>query len=410
MSRSLTRPSAVPVELSAKQRAALRRLEDVLATARTWAVEEAKALLEIQENGLWQGKYESFADYGERRWGYEHSQLYRLVAWAEVIRAVSPLGDRIPLRETHARPLYGLRSEEQREVWQKVCRRFGSERTARDIVTVVREHIRSQSPQPSMKSGRANEGTIICADCLDGIRTLDDRSVDMFLFSPPYCEQRNDTYPGVPEDRYPAWMVEVMQAIRPKLVDRGNVLIVAREHLRDGQISDVWLKTRLAMREAGWRECETLIWHSPDKPPLGSNRRPRRVWEYVHWFALSPQPFVDLLACGHRMSDETETIRRPRGKRPEFFARLRGGGIARITDLLLAHVGEVPPHIPHPSMKPPRLAEQLVQTFSPAGGLVADCFAGSGTTLVAARDTGRRWWGCDIVEEYVSLSRMRLQS
>ena len=44
-------------------------------------------------------------------------------------------------------------------------------------------------------------------------------------------------------------------------------------------LSDYVLRTRLALREAGWHECEELIWLKPDAPPLGSKLRPRRAWE-----------------------------------------------------------------------------------------------------------------------------------
>ena len=47
------------------------------------------------------------------------------------------------------------------------------------------------------------------------------------------------------------------------------------------------LRTRLAVREAGWHECEELIWHKPDAPPLGSKLRPRRAWESILWFSRS---------------------------------------------------------------------------------------------------------------------------
>ena len=71
--------SEKPGSLSRAEKAKLVQLEDVVATAKRWAVEEAKALLEIKERGLWRGQYETFEEYGRKRWGYEHSQLYRLV-------------------------------------------------------------------------------------------------------------------------------------------------------------------------------------------------------------------------------------------------------------------------------------------------------------------------------------------
>jgi hypothetical protein len=77
---------------------------------------------------------------------------------------------------------------------------------------------------------------------------------------------------------------------------------------------------------------------------------------------------------------------------------------ARITDVIVAPVGGIETGIPHPAMFPIELASQLVQTFSPVGGKVADCFCGSGTTCLAARNHGRNWWGADIVPKYVQLA------
>ena len=403
--------------LSRTERTQLQQLEDVLQTARRWAVEEAKALLEIKEKKLWRGRYKSFEDYGLERWGYEHSQLYRLTQWGEVIRTVSPIGEH-PLRETHARPLYGLTRDQQREAWKSVCRRHNGRRTAADVEAVVQAFLEPARPQERAASAqKATGGKIVCADAIEGVKLLDDASVDLFLFSPPYCEQRIGRYPGVSESKYADWMTTVMEAIRPKLGGRGNVLIVAREHVRNGQISDVWLRTRLAIRSLGYCESETLIWHAPDKPPLGRPDRPRRTWEYVYWFSGSPRPFVDLRACGNAIQESQSRMLRPRRRkshlygwenRQGLFQRCRGGRTARVTDLITASVGGVSPGVDHVAMFPMALADQLVRTYSPEGGLVADPMMGSGTTLLAARDAGRRWWGCDIVQQYVNLARRRL--
>lgn len=43
----------------------------------------------------------------------------------------------------------------------------------------------------------------------------------------------------------------------------------------------------------------------------------------------------------------------------------------------------------HQTIKPLSLMEELVEAWVPEGGLVMDCFAGSGTTALAARNTGR---------------------
>ncbi|MCC7291225.1 MAG: site-specific DNA-methyltransferase [Phycisphaerales bacterium] len=62
----------------------------------------------------------------------------------------------------------------------------------------------------------------------------------------------------------------------------------------------------------------------------------------------------------------------------------------------------------YPSQKPLRLLDRIVRASSSPGGLVADFFCGSGTTLVAAQQQGRRWLGCDSNPQAVRISRHRL--
>ena len=62
----------------------------------------------------------------------------------------------------------------------------------------------------------------------------------------------------------------------------------------------------------------------------------------------------------------------------------------------------------HPATYPISLARQCIELFTHKGELVLDPFVGSGTTLVAARDTARNALGFDLNGEYISLSRDRL--
>ncbi|HLI69655.1 MAG TPA: DNA methyltransferase [Ktedonobacteraceae bacterium] len=63
----------------------------------------------------------------------------------------------------------------------------------------------------------------------------------------------------------------------------------------------------------------------------------------------------------------------------------------------------------HPAVFPLSLARRCIELFSHQGELVVDPFAGSGTTLVAARDVKRNAVGFDIHPDYVELTRQRLQ-
>lgn len=62
----------------------------------------------------------------------------------------------------------------------------------------------------------------------------------------------------------------------------------------------------------------------------------------------------------------------------------------------------------HASMKPIKLFERLVELLTDTGALVVDPFAGSGTTAIAARNTGRHYIVGDSSAEYVAVMRERL--
>ena len=62
----------------------------------------------------------------------------------------------------------------------------------------------------------------------------------------------------------------------------------------------------------------------------------------------------------------------------------------------------------HPSQKPLELISRLIADSTAPGGTVLDCFMGSGTTAVAARLTGRNFYGCELQQRYVDIANRRL--
>lgn len=64
--------------------------------------------------------------------------------------------------------------------------------------------------------------------------------------------------------------------------------------------------------------------------------------------------------------------------------------------------------VDHPSPKPEGLLQRLVTTVTAPNGVVLDPFMGSGTTLRAAKNTGRRAIGIEIEERYCDLAAGRL--
>lgn len=64
----------------------------------------------------------------------------------------------------------------------------------------------------------------------------------------------------------------------------------------------------------------------------------------------------------------------------------------------------------HPTVKPLALMEYLIKMVTPKGGVVLDPFAGSGSTLVAAKQSGYQYIGIEKEEEYIKIIEARLSS
>lgn len=62
----------------------------------------------------------------------------------------------------------------------------------------------------------------------------------------------------------------------------------------------------------------------------------------------------------------------------------------------------------HPTVKPLELMSYLIKMVTPKGGVVLDPFAGSGSTLVAAKQNGYQYIGIEMTEEYIPIIKARL--
>jgi len=62
----------------------------------------------------------------------------------------------------------------------------------------------------------------------------------------------------------------------------------------------------------------------------------------------------------------------------------------------------------HPTQKPVELLEWIIKTYSNEGDLVLDPCAGSGSTLLACRNTGRKYIGAELNKEYYDKAMERI--
>lgn len=276
-----------------------------------------------------------------------------------------------------------------------------------------------QDVKPVLEVGN---GRVYQGECIEVMLSMPEASVDAVMTSPPYAEQRKSTYGGIPERDYPAWTVEVFQAMRHILRPGGFVFWNISPHVRHGQLADYMLHTRLALRSAGWLEHDELVWVKPDKMPTGKAAWPVRAWESVHWFSMSTHPRIDATRNGNYITDEYRKAKE--GTRSPFQGRdarvgwdhlgkgtglmsndfSRGKNWKRVT--VSSHENR---DIDHPALFPLELARWMVRFLEPGPeATILDPFAGSGTTLEAALMEGYHAVGIERESEYLDLIERRM--
>jgi len=282
-----------------------------------------------------------------------------------------------------------------------------SETDAQDVVDTVAADIEIQTAPTIDQVLIPN--AIQLGDCIEFMKTLPDQSVDAIISSPPYANQRKKLYGGIDESAYPAWTVAWLEQAKRILKPNGNVAINIRPHHKHGQISDYTLKTRLAIRENGWREVDEIIWDKVSGVSLGSPRLPRRCWESIHWFSLSTHPYNDPKANGNPSNAIGFTATKGVGTYIGGISE-RKDGIARCTDIVRVPTSacDKSKFNTHPAQYPEALAAWLIRLLVPEGGVVFDPFMGGGTTAVAAVRNGRQFIGSELKQEYIDIANQRL--
>lgn len=272
-----------------------------------------------------------------------------------------------------------------------------------------------------MTDDRVEEYQIYQGDCLDILPKVAPKSVDLIVTSPPYADQRKDTYGGVHPDHYVEWFLPIADELKRVLKDEGSFILNIKERVVNGERHTYVIELILALRKQGWLWTEEYMWHKRNSYPGKWPNRFRDGWERcLHFtkqknFAMYQDevrvPMGDWKHARLRNLSETDK-RRDNSRVLSGFGKKIENWVGRelaYPDNVL-HLATECNNRGHSATFPVELPAWFIKLFTQSGDTVLDPFIGSGTTAVAAKQLGRNCIGIEIDPTYVQIARSRLQT
>lgn len=231
----------------------------------------------------------------------------------------------------------------------------------------------------------AQLNTLHRADAVTVLRSLPDASIDMVFTDPPYSSggTHSATRTQPPGQKY------VSQSDKYPTFSHDN---------KDQRSWTFWCMTWLAeayraTKDGGYLACFT-------------------DWRQLPSLTDAVQG-AGFIWRGVAVWDKTPGRARPRAggfsQQAEFLVWATKGSVRTGADVYLP--GVFPERLAFPKQhmteKPLGLAREVVRLVQP-GGVVCDPFAGSATFLVAAKEAGLQWIGCELEPAYHELALRRL--
>ena len=228
-------------------------------------------------------------------------------------------------------------------------------------------------------------------DCLEGMKLLDDKSIDMILCDLPYGTTACKWDVIIPFE--PLW--EQYERI---IKDSGAIVLNASQ-----PFTTELIHSNLKMFKYCW------VW---DKKKAGNiflaKYQPMKVHEDIVIFS--------------KKSHKYNPIKTPRDKvkRSKNYGTGESmGGNKQKEDKIYEYIDKNPTSIieisnasqkgkVHPTQKPIALCEYLIKTYTDENDIVLDNCIGSGTTAIACINTNRNYIGFELDKQYFDIAQKRI--
>ena len=238
-------------------------------------------------------------------------------------------------------------------------------------------------------------------DCLEGMKLLENNSIDLTVTSPPYDDLRK--YNGY------SWDFESIAKELYRVTKNGGVVVwVVNDKTIKGNETGSSLKQALFFKEIGFNLHDTMIWYKPNCFNFGSNNCYKQSFEYMFIFSKGKPTSLNLIKdvpakmAGKELKGARKHSDGTRDEVPNFIC----SDFKKRDNVWAINVNSQ--NYGHPAVFPEQLAHDHIISWSNEGDVVMDIFMGSGTTAKMCKLTNRNYIGFEISEEYCQIAEERL--
>lgn len=242
-----------------------------------------------------------------------------------------------------------------------------------------------------------NINEIYLGDCLDIMKNIDDKSVDMILADLPFGVTKNSKDIKVP-------MIPLWNEYNRIIKDNGAIVLFAQ---------GMFTTELMLANKKYWRY--NLIYNKGNRVSgfLNANRQPLRSHEDIVVFYKKQPTYNPQFTEGEPLHGKgkkylnKEGVNNNYGKYDTTIPETRKGSTLKYPKSVLNF--DRPHPATHPTEKPVLLCENLILTYTNPGELVLDNTCGVGTTCLAAKNTNRDYIGIEKDEQWFIEAVKRLK-
>lgn len=256
---------------------------------------------------------------------------------------------------------------------------------------------------------------IIQGDCQTVLKTLPESSVDLIFTSPPYADNRKNTYKGISINHYVEWFLPTSYELKRVLKPDGSFVLNIKERAVNGERQTYVLELILAMKKQGWLWTEEYMWHKKNCYPGKWPNRFRDAWERCLHFTKSRKfkMFQEavMVPMGNWAEERLAKLSDTDRRRDESRV---GSGFGKNVSNWLGKKYVYPTNVlylstecsnrGHSASFPISLPTWFIKLFTAEGNLVLDPFVGAGTTALACISLNRHYIGIEMMDTYYDLA------